>query len=155
MPQVTVTLGQDGRLCGLTPADHEQYVRWRNRVESMQRGEVLTFTWTPPRSPNVHRFHFALLGNIYENQEVFRSYKEFRQWVLLGAGHVTVIQACGIEFEMADSVSYEELDDDQFRDVHKRVSAFLLTEKALRRLWPHADVNTSFQAVKFMMEQAR
>lgn len=155
MPQVTVTVGQDGRLCGLTSADQELYQRFRNRVESIGPGDVLTFSWEPPRSAGLHRYHFKLLGRIFDNQEVFRSHDEFRQFVLLGAGHVIVMHACGIEFQMADSVSYEQLDDDKFRDVHKRVMAFLLTEKALRKLWPHADVNTSFQAVKWMMEQDR
>lgn len=155
MPEITLTLGQDGRLCGLTNEDEAHLRRWHRRLESLRPGQNITFSWSEPRSGVFHRRHFAVLNEIYDNQEIFTSRKEFREWTERGARHVMVLEHGGVEYEIAKSISYDSLDDAEFLELHQRVKAFLLSHKALRKLWPHAEVGNAYQAVLFILESQR
>lgn len=155
MPQIAITLGQDGRLQGLTKDDAAHYKRWRRRVESMKPGEVVAFSWSDPRAPEIHRRHFALLNTLFENQEVFACEREFRKWTERGARHVEVLEHGGLKFELVKSVAYDQLDGSEFVELHQRVKAYLLTHAALMHLWPHVDPCVSYEALKSLIEEVR
>lgn len=155
MPQIAITLGQDGRLQGLTKDDAAHYKRWRRRVESMKPGEVVAFSWSDPRAPEIHRRHFALLNTLFENQEVFACEREFRKWTERGARHVEVLEHGGLKFELVKSVAYDQLDGSEFVELHQRVKAYLLTHAALKHLWPHVDPCVSYEALKSLIEDVR
>lgn len=155
MPQIALTLGQDGKPQGLTKDDAAHYRRWRRRVKNLAQGEVIVFSWGDPRAPEIHRRHFALLNTIFENQEVFACEREFRKWAERGARHVEVLEHGGVKFEVAKSVAYDQLDGPEFLELHQRVKSFLLSHKALRELWPHAEVGVAYDALLCLMEEVR
>lgn len=153
MPTVVLTLGQDGKPKGLSREDQAHYRRWRKRVKTLEPGQTLQFSWSVPRSPELHRRHFLMLKWIFENQETFRSAEELRKWTERGARHVEVLSGPGgALFERAKSIAYDELDDDQFRELHQRVKAYLLTAEALKKLWPHAPTENAYDALNHLME---
>jgi hypothetical protein len=153
MPSIVLTIGQDGKPCGMSATDQAHYGRFRRRVMDMKPGETISFSWETPRSPELHRRHFLMLKWIFENQEVFSTDDELRKWTERGARHVEVMSAAGLVLERVKSISYAELDDDEFRELHKRVKAFLLTHEALTKLWPHAAVGHSYDAMRHMLEE--
>lgn len=154
MPSIVITLGQDGKPCGLSRDDQAQYERWRRRVQDMEPGETLEFSWEAPRSPAFHRRYFLMLKWLFENQEVFRCSEEMRKWAERGARHVEVLGGPeGLQIEIVKSIAHTKLDDDLFKALWIRVKAFLLTPEALTRLWPHAPVAHSYEAMRHLLEE--
>lgn len=150
MPTITLTIGQDGKPCGLGPEDRSHYARFKEQLKAMQHGDTMEFTYAPPRNPALHRFHFKMLGWVFENQEVFTSDKEFREWVERGARHVEVVALAGVDgvqIERVKSVCYAEMDGAEFAEHHRRVKAYLLSGDALKKLWPAVEVGRAYEAL--------
>lgn len=155
MPEVTIEKDQQGRLQGVTDTDKALYLKWRDAVTNLKPGQAVSFSFELPRDPAFHCMHFKMLSCIFDNQEVFDSDAKFREWVERGAGHTETIGVGDAEFERVKSVSYAELDDAEFRKMHADVKRFLLSETALRRLWPHVPVGTAYAGMVTIMEGNR
>lgn len=152
MPSLVLTVGQDGKFCGLTHEDQVQFKRWCNRAKEMKPGETLSFTYEIPRSQKMHSRYFVALQQIWENQEVFRSVDELRVWAEQGAGHVERLNVEGVTVERVKSISYDELDDDPFFVLFSKVKAFILSHKGLRKLWPHSPTGAAYEAAHHILE---
>lgn len=154
MPDIVITVGPDGKACGLGQEDQAHFRRFVRRLRQMEPGETLVMSWSVPRSPALHRRHFGMLGQIFDNQERFESEEEFRKWSERGARHVDVLEGPnGMRIEQARSISYETLDDDEFRELHQRVRRFLLSEVALHELWPHVSTAVAYDGMLILMEE--
>lgn len=152
MPEIVLTMGQDGKPTGLTDDDTKAFALFRRRVKAMQQGDIIGFSWTAARSPKVQGAYFKALHLVFQNQERFDSFNEFREWAERGARHIEVFAACGFEFERVKSIRHEELDDDEFRLLFDRVTAFLLSARSLTHLWPHAKTVDLYAGAKAMLE---
>ncbi|HET6788022.1 MAG TPA: hypothetical protein VFH49_08685 [Aquabacterium sp.] len=156
MPTIVITPSQDGGLEGASWQDKRHYERWKARVRELKPGDTLEFTWKSPRSPEFHRRHFAILNRVFENQEVFEGEYEFRKWAELGANHCTWVPGPnGRPQAIPKSIEYASLDDDEFRELHAAVKAFLRTTHALKTLWPHVSPDKSWEALDHMLEGQR
>lgn len=152
MPEVVLTLGQNGKPMGVTAEDQKAYAMFRQRIKRMEPGQTIAFSWSPARAPEVHAAYFKCLGLIFENQEPFTTFTDFREWVERGARHVEVFTQEGVEFERVLSIKHEELDDDAFRLLFDRAKAYLLSPVALHKLWPHIKTADAYAGAQAILE---
>lgn len=138
MSVVQVTKDEQGKLVGFGEKGERAYARFLAAVRELEPGEMLGFEYRVPRSGPFHRRHFAVLKAFFDSQEQFSDSEQFRKWTEVGAGHVEFVPGPkGRMVALPKSISYESLDDEEFRDVHERVVQFLRTPHATRFLWPH------------------
>jgi len=119
--------------------------RWRrflNRLLRAEPGEVFQLESVVQRSGVFHRRHMALEQNLFDHQERWLSLTAMRDWLKTGAGWVEWKPgAKGGIVAVPRSTSYETCSDDEMREVHEGMLAFLHTPHAQRFLWPHLDAS--------------
>jgi sugar/nucleoside kinase (ribokinase family) len=152
MPDVVLTIGEDGKPTGLTEEDNKAYALWRKRIRALQPGRTIAFSWSEARAPKVHAAYFKCLNLIFENQEAFITFPDFREWVERGARHVEIFTQSGVEFERVLSIKHDELDDDAFRLLFSRAKSYLLTAEALHKLWPHVKTAEAYEGALAILE---
>lgn len=140
MAEVLLVKGEDGKLQGWGEAGARTWHRFMAAVKDLAVGELIRFVYRVPRSPGFHRMHFLMLRAVFEGQEQFDDDEKFRKWCEVGAGHCDILPGpMGRMVAIPRSISYEALDDEEFRDVHDKVKDFLRSPYATRFLWSHLD----------------
>jgi hypothetical protein len=156
MPTLTLRKDEMGQLAGLTEKDARAWRRWQKRVADLAVGGTVGFTFRWPRSPKFHGRHFAILNRIFDRQESFVDPDIFRKWGEMGGGHCDWVPGPdGVMQPIPKSIDYLSLDDDEFREVHTAVMAFLRTQHALQVLWPYRPWQQSWEAVDNWIEAGR
>lgn len=154
MPTVLLARDGEGKLAGATTLDQVRYQRWRARIEQLQPGECLTFTWSEPRSGPFHRRHFAILGALYERQEQFADFDQLRKWLEVGAGHCDFVPGPkGKMCAIPKSIAYDKLGEPEFRELHEAIVAFMRSEHATRFLWPHLEPLAAMAMVNGVLDE--
>lgn len=148
MPEIVVFKDQTGKLAGHGDKGERAYKRFLTRVRELPQGGTLAFTWREPRAPGSHRFFFALLGELFERQEFFGSSDDLRAWLTIGAGYVHYVQGPTCLIAMPQSIAFDKIDEDEFRELIRSVKAFLWTPHAQATLWPHLTPNQRYEAVE-------
>ena len=75
---------------------------------------------------------------LFDAQERFEHFDQFRYWLKVGAGWVTwAAGPKGGVVPIPKSVSYRKADQQEFMDFHERTVAFLRGPHAAVYLWPH------------------
>ena len=121
---------------------NEQHnARWRRfwaRIWKAEVGQVFQFENVVERSGTYHRMHMAMEQKLFESQERYGQIEPMRDWLKVGAawGDFQVNARGALRF-VPRSTSYEKCSDDEMREVHAAMLAFLRTPYAQRRLWPH------------------
>jgi hypothetical protein len=130
---------------GLRGVDEENHNRWRRflrRMFSLEEGEIAQIGTRIPRSGPFHRFHMAVEQAVFNAQERFTDFEQFRNWVKIGAGFVTWVPgAKGGIVPLPKSISYAELEEQEMREFHDSMLAFLRGEHAAPFLWRHLDAD--------------
>lgn len=120
---------------------HQQQKRWRRFwgwLMKMEPGEVCRVSTLMERSGPYHRRHFAIEQAVFDAQERFENFDQFRVWLKVGAGWVTwAAGPKGGVVPIPNSVSYAKADEMEFREFHERVIGFLRGQHAAVYLWPH------------------
>lgn len=120
---------------------HQQQKRWRRFwgwLMKMEPGEVCRVSTLMERSGPYHRRHFAIEQAVFDAQERFENFDQFRVWLKVGAGWVTwAAGPKGGVVPIPNSVSYAKADEMEFREFHERVIGFLRGPHAAVYLWPH------------------
>jgi hypothetical protein len=148
MPQVTITRNELGKIDGANEKDQRAYARFVKRMQSLTSDAVLVLKWWEPRSPQFHKFHFAILGALFKSQEQFADPDDMRKWAEVGAGYCKLVPGPnGVMCAMPLSIAYEKLDDVEFGEVHKKVKTFLRSTRATRFLWPHLSDAQGFEMI--------
>jgi len=154
MAKIALRANDVGKLEGLTPADNRAYERFKRKLAGLSVGETISFEYRFPRSPKFHRFHFAMLGALFDNQEQFANADDMRKWVEIGAGHCQFVPGPkGRLVALPLSISYDSLDDTQFYEHHTAVVAFLRTQHATRFLWPDVDDATALAGMEIILRE--
>jgi hypothetical protein len=107
-------------LSGFVPADEPSQQVWAK----FKVGEVYRSDLVKPRSYQHHKQAFALLNLVYENQDRYGNFDDFRKAVAMAAGHTQeLITIHGEIIRLLKSLSYDALDEVEF----SRVFAAMMT----------------------------
>ncbi|HVL77598.1 MAG TPA: DUF1367 family protein [Noviherbaspirillum sp.] len=121
--------------------DEENHSRWRRflrHVFGMEHGEIVEVGTRIPRSGPFHRFHMAIEQAVFDAQERFSDFEQFRNWIKIGAGHVDWVPgAKGGIVPLPKSISYARLEEQEMRTFHANMLAFLRGPHAAPYLWRH------------------
>jgi hypothetical protein len=141
---------------GLGEANARAYERWRKYVREMAPGDTVRFSWKAPRSPKFHRWFFVVVSRIFENQEQFAKEEHLLDWIKVGAGHCVFHPGPdGRMVAIPESISWERLDETEFREFVDAAWAFLRTERAGFYLWPLMTAKGREEAVEALLEDKR
>ena len=152
MSEVTLWKGQDGKLEGFDEKGKRLYARFLAKIKGLANGQTIRFEYKVPRSPKFHRLHFAMLKDLFDNQEQFGDPQQFRKWLEVGAGHCDFVPGPkGRMVALPRSIDYESIDDEEFSTVHENVKAFIRTEHAARFLWPEVHPAVAIQGVEAIL----
>lgn len=115
--------------------------RWRRFLSAFWKcgvGEVLEIIFVRVRSGPYHRMHMSMEERLFDHQERFTSEKGLRDWLKIGAAWCTWAPgARGGIVPIPKSEDYESMSDDEMREVHEAMVAFLRRPHVQRFLWPH------------------
>ena len=125
-------------ICGL---DEQHDKRWRRlwrRILQGAVGEVFHLELVVGRSGPFHRMHMGLEQSLFNRQDQWAMLQSLRDWLKTGAAWGEyALNARGVMKFVPSSTSYEACSDDEMREIHTAMLAFLRTPGAQRKLWPH------------------
>lgn len=154
MSDVVLVKGNDGKLQGLGDKGQRAYSKFRRKVESMEPGETLQFSWREPRSPRHHALFFAKLHALLDRQEQFDSADKLRAWLTVGAGYADFVPGpSGRMVALPQSIAWDRLDEAEFGELHRLVDAFLWTDHARAFLWGHLTSQQSYDMVDQLLTE--
>jgi len=123
---------------GATDRDNKQWWRFWGIAISKEAGEMFDVEMVFPRYTPYHKRHMKIEQDVFNAQERFRDFDMFRDWLKIGAGFVEWVPgAKGGIVPLPKSISYAKTDEQEFREFHESVIAFLRGEHAAPYLWRH------------------
>ena len=141
-------------IAGSTGDDQQRWKKLWSRIVRASAGEVIRVAFTFDRSGAFHRRHMAMEQAVFNAQERFSDFEQFRNWIKVGAGWVDwCAGAKGGVVPIPKSVSYSKADQVQFEEFHKKVLSFLWGEYAHRFLWRHLSENKSYEMMASVLQE--
>lgn len=126
-----------GLVDGLGEVGRKQWRRFFNGLMRLQPGEMLEIHTRKERSGPFHRRHMLIENRVFEAQERFVHFEQFRSWLKVGAGHCDwVVGPKGGVIPVPKSISFSSLEDGEMQELHAAMIAFLRTPHAHKALWP-------------------
>lgn len=143
-----------GVIDGLGDQAKKRWRRFWNGVLRMEAGEIVEIHTRKPRSGPFHRRHMAIETRVFEAQERIDSFNDFRMWLKVGAGFVTWRAGPrGGVFPIPRSIAFSELEEDEMREVHENMVAFLRTDHATHYLWPKLPAQQRDAAMEALLQE--
>lgn len=129
--------------------------QWRRFIGALMRltpGELIDIHTHQARSNAFHRRHMLIETRVFEAQECFDDFEQFRNWLKIGAGHCDWFPGPkGGIVPVPRSISFAQLEDADMREVHDAMIRFLRTAPAIKALWPKLPAAQRFGAVEALM----
>lgn len=123
---------------GVDEKNQKSWMRFLRNLFSLEDGEIAEIGTRIPRSGPFHRFHMAMEQAVFDAQDRFNDFEQFRNWLKIGAGHIVWVPgAKGGIVPLPKSISYMDLSEEDMREFHKNLLAFLRGEHAAPYLWKH------------------
>lgn len=142
---------------GLRGVDEPNHKRWRSflrRMFGMEHGEIAEVGTRIPRSGPFHRYHMAVEQAVFDAQERFEQFEQFRNWLKIGAGHVTWVPGPkGGIVPLPKSISYAELEEPAMREFHDLMLAFLRGLHAAPYLWRHLSADQAAEMMEAILAE--
>lgn len=151
MSTITVVMGDDRKLQGFTEQDRAALAKFEKKKDSLEPGELMWFSTWFERSGPFHRRHMKMLQVVFEAQESFGDFFQFRKWTEVGAGHGEFMEAAGKLAFIPKSIAYDKLDQAEMEDVHRRVKDFLRSAYALDKLWGHLSNDQRYEMIETLI----
>lgn len=127
-----------GIVDGLGDRGRKQWRRFINGLLRMEPGEMVEIKTHKARSGPFHRRHMVIETAVFQAQERFEHFEQFRNWLKVGAGFCDWIPGPrGAVIPVPRSIAFDKLEDDEMRQVHDDMVAFLRSEHAGKTLWRH------------------
>jgi len=147
-----VVVKTESGLEGLGEASKRAYGRFRELVRNLEVGETLRVSWKEPRSPGFHKLFFVMLGHLFDQQENFPDENSLRSWLTVGAGFAEFVPGpTGKMVALPKSISWERMDEGEFRDLVSAVWSFLRTDHAQLFLWPATPADVRRRSVETLL----
>lgn len=142
-----------GVLDGLGALNQKRWRKFWQRVLQLELGEMVTITITRQRLGWFHRKHMVMETRVFEGQERFEHFEQFRNWVKIGAGHCDWVPGPkGAVVPIPKSISYSSIEQGAFEEFHSAACAFLRTPHALKVMWPKASPAVAAQGLEDLLE---
>jgi len=124
---------------GLDATNDARWKRFWGRIWNAEAGEVFHLEHLIGRSGPFHRMHMAMEQRLFESQDRFNTLEKLRLWLKAGAawGTYQYSEKAGRMVFVPASTSYDKCSDDEMREVHRDMVAYLRTDYAQKRLWRH------------------
>lgn len=152
MSAITITIDDRGKPVGLVDADKRGWRRFLKMVKEGEPGEIFTLEVWFPRDKHFHRMHLKMVRTLWDSQELFDDYDDFRKWSYIGIGHVTWVPGPdGQMVPIPKSIDYKSLDDEGIREIHTKSLAFFRSEYARKTLWPHLREEQTYDMVESLL----
>ena len=127
-----------GVIDGAHKDDRRAWRRFWGRLMRLEPGEMVVAEMVFPRSGPYHRRHMAIEAAVFDAQERFEEFEQFRVWLKVGAGWVDWCAGPkGGVVPIPKSISYAKADQEEFTRYHEAVIAFLRGPHAAPFLWRH------------------
>jgi hypothetical protein len=144
-----------GAIDGLGEKDKKAWRRLWRRLTRAEPGEVVEVETVFPRSGKFHRFHMRIEHAVFQAQERFENFEQFRYWLKVGAGWVTwAAGPKGGVVPVPNSISYAKADEHEFREYHEQALAFLRGPHAAKYLWPHLSPEAQAEMIEQLIAGA-
>lgn len=123
---------------GLDEQNEGRWRRWWSRLWRAEPGQVFQLDSVVERSGEFHKRHMAIEQRLFDSQDYFANLPALRDWLKTGAAFVTwEIDGKGGIVAVPRSTSYEKCSEDEMRELHEAMLAFLRTPAAQEKLWQH------------------
>lgn len=143
-----------GIVDGLGDRGKKQWRRFVNGLLRLEPGEMVEIKTHKARSGPFHRRHMAIETALFEAQEKFDSFEQFRNWIKVGAGFCDWVPGPrGAVIPVPKSIAFDKLEDDDMRQVHDDMVAFLRTDHAGRTLWKHLDQARRMEVIEGLLRE--
>lgn len=127
-----------GAIDGFTRDDRKAWRSFWKRIKGMEPGEMARIDVIMPRSGPYHRRHMKIEQSVFDAQDRFQNFDQFRVWLKVGAGWVDWCAGPkGGVVPIPKSISYSKADQDEFKRYHFAVIEFLRGDHAAPYLWKH------------------
>lgn len=127
-----------GLVRGATEKDNKAWRRFWNMIVRKEPGEIFDITAIFPRYTPFHRRHMKIEHDVFNAQERFTDFEQFRNWLKIGAGFVDwAVGPKGGIVPLPKSISYAKTEEGAFRQFHDDAMAFLRGPHAAPYLWKH------------------
>lgn len=121
---------------GLGEANKRRFERFLHSLLDLEPGETVELSTRKPRSAWFHRKHMALESQLFDAQEVFADFAQFRDWLKIGGGLCDYFPgADGRLVAIPKSIAWDKLEEDDFRAFDEAMCAFLRAH-GCAVLWP-------------------
>lgn len=142
-----------GFVDGLGETNKKAWRRFVNGLLRLEPGEIVDIITHRERIGWYHRKHFAMEAAVFDAQERFEHYEQWRAWVKMGAGHCDWVPGPkGAVVPVPRSISYAKLGQDEMEEFHSAAVAFLRTPHALKVMWPKASPEVAAQGLEDLLE---
>lgn len=92
-------------------------------------GDLITLEAKKPRNAGHHRKFFAMVGLVFESQELFDNQEFMRQWLTMAAGHFDTYQTpTGKKQYIPKSIAWAKMDQNSFE---------VFYEDFMNAVWKH------------------
>lgn len=127
-----------GLFKGATDTDDKRWNRFWRMATGKEPGEMFDLETVFPRYTPFHKRHMKIEQDVFNSQDRFKDFEQFRNWLKIGAGHVDwVVGAKGGIVPLPKSISFAKTEEQEFREFHESVMEFLHGEHAAPYLWRH------------------
>jgi hypothetical protein len=143
-----------GVIDGLGDTGRRQWRRFFNALMRMEPGEIVEIQTHKERSLPFHRRHMLIEQRVFDQQERFESWDQFRCWIKVASGFVDWCAGPkGGVIPVPKSISFSQLEDGEMREVHEAMIAFLRGPHAANYLWPHLKGQKASEMMNSILEE--
>lgn len=155
MTKLVLTKGENGKLCGLDPKGQRAYAKFIERLQKLEHGDTLGFSYFLPRDPASHRAYFRKLQILLERTEAFNELDQLRAWLLMGAGFCNYVPGAEGLVAVPKSMAFDEMDQAEFAELNRKTDEFLFTDHAQAILWPQLSQQQRWSCINSFLEDVR
>jgi hypothetical protein len=138
---------------GVDEKNHKRWWTFLRKVFSLEDGEIAEIGTRIPRSGPFHRFHMALEQAVFNGQDRFTDFEQFRNWIKIAAGLVVWVPGSkGGIVPLPKSISYAEMEEDEMREFHESMLSFFRGQHAAVFLWKHLDPDEAANMMHSILE---
>ena len=142
---------------GIRGVDEKHDKRWKRFLRtmfSMETGEIAEVSTRVPRSGPFHRYHMAVEQALFNGQERFQHFEQFRNWLKVGSGFCDwVAGPRGGVIPIPRSISYADLEENEMREFHADMLVFLRGPHAAPYLWKHLGTDGAAAMVETILAE--